>query len=89
MPRGLAHIDPWDTLSELVVRVNGLNPGMVSEQQSAMAAEKSANYCDYIYMSPCEVSVASMILPKYPKPHIQERGKTLSRASDMRNVIEM
>lgn len=34
VPRGLAHIDPWDTLSTLVVRVNGLNPGMVSEQES-------------------------------------------------------
>ncbi|CAM9175468.1 unnamed protein product [Pylaiella littoralis] len=28
VPPGLAHIDPWDTLSELVVRVNALNPGM-------------------------------------------------------------
>lgn len=38
VPRGLAHIDPWDTLSGLVVRVNGLNPGMVSEQESAVCA---------------------------------------------------
>eukprot|EP00903_Cladosiphon_okamuranus_P009331 g8899.t1 len=28
VPRGLEHIDPWDSLSALVVRVNGLNPGM-------------------------------------------------------------
>lgn len=40
VPRGLAHIDPWDTLSGLVVRVNGLNPGMVSEQKSAVRANK-------------------------------------------------
>lgn len=32
VPKGLAHIGPWDTLSELVVRINGLNPGMVSEK---------------------------------------------------------
>lgn len=32
LPPGLPHVSPWEVVSDLVVQINGLNPGMVRKE---------------------------------------------------------